>query len=79
MSIARRVLAMCDGGLCCKLLSRPHEDVDWHVVFWEITDLVQLADKDRVPITALTAEGQKKPLMMGFVPKGPMLVKAPFL
>jgi len=48
-------------------------------MFWEVTDLVQLADKNRVLIIALSAEGEKKPFPLAFLPKGPMLVKAPFL
>jgi hypothetical protein len=53
-------------------------DTAW-AIFWEVGSLVQLAKQDRVAITSLTAEGQKKPLAIGFVPHGPMLVKAAFL
>ncbi len=53
-------------------------DTAW-ALFWEAGNLVQLAKQDRVAITSLTAEGQKKPLVNGFVPHGPMLVKAMFL
>jgi len=50
-------------------------DTAW-ALFWEVGNLVQLAKQDRVAITSLTAEGQKRPLANGFVPRGPMLVKA---
>jgi hypothetical protein len=53
-------------------------DTAW-TLFWEIGDLGQLPKQGRVAITSLTAEGQKKPLANGFVPRGPMLVKASFL
>ena len=53
-------------------------DTPW-AMFWEVADLVQLSKEDRIAITSLTAESQKKPLMKGFVPHGPMLVKAAFL
>lgn len=53
-------------------------DTGW-ALFWEVTDLVQLSKADRIAITSLTAEGQNKALANGFVPHGPMLVKAPFL
>jgi hypothetical protein len=53
-------------------------DTAW-AIFWEVGNLVRLAQQGRVAITSLTAEGQKKPLAKGFVPRGPMLVKASFL
>jgi hypothetical protein len=53
-------------------------DTAW-ALFWEVGNLVQLVKQDRVAITGLTAEGQKKPLAKGFLPHGPMLVKAAFL
>jgi hypothetical protein len=56
----------------------PSADTAW-ALFWEVADLRQLPKKDRVAITNLTAEGQKKPLAKGFLPHGPMLVKASFL
>lgn len=56
----------------------PSADTDW-TLFWEVGNLVQLAKPDRVAITSLTAEGQKKPLANGFTPRGPKLVKAMFL
>ncbi len=84
-AVYKRVQPATKGGKHPKPSLRPVQtihgagaDTGW-TAFWEITDLVQLAEKDRVPITALTAEGQKKPLLNGFVPKGPMLVKAAFL
>lgn len=56
----------------------PEIDTQW-AFFWEVSNLVQVSKQDRVAITSLTAEGQKKPLTNKFVLKGPMLVKAPFL
>ena len=53
-------------------------DTAW-AVFWEVGDLVQLPKQDWVAITSLTAEGQARPLVTGFLPHGPMLVKASFL
>jgi hypothetical protein len=48
-------------------------------MFWEITGLVQLSKADRIAITSLSTVGQTRPLAVGFVPRGPMLVKAAFL
>jgi hypothetical protein len=53
----------------------PAADTPW-AFFWAISDLVQLGKHERVAIASLTAEGQKKSLANGFVPHGPMLVKA---
>jgi hypothetical protein len=53
-------------------------DTGW-TCFWEVSDLVHIPKQDRVTITSLTAEVQRKPLSIGFVPHGPMLVKAAFL
>jgi hypothetical protein len=53
-------------------------DTDW-ACFWEVSDLVHLSKQDRIAVTSLAAEAQKKPLSNGFVPHGPMLVKAAFL
>jgi hypothetical protein len=39
----------------------PSPDTAWPI-FWEVTGLVHLAREDWVTITALTAEGQGKPL-----------------
>lgn len=59
-------------------ISGPSTDSAW-MIFWEASDLAQVPKSDRIAITSLTAEGQKKPLGKGFVPHGPMLVKALFL
>jgi hypothetical protein len=59
-------------------ISGPSADSAW-TIFWEINDLVQVPKSDRIAITTLTAEGQTKLLGKGFVPHGPMLVKALFL
>jgi hypothetical protein len=53
-------------------------DSAW-TIFWEVRNLIQVPKSNRIVITSLTSEGQKKPLGNGFVPHGPMLVKAPFL
>jgi hypothetical protein len=53
-------------------------DTGW-ALFWEIAELVQLPKADRIAITSLTADGQKKAVANGFVPHGPMLAKAAFL
>jgi hypothetical protein len=53
-------------------------DTKW-AIFWEVTGLVKLLKDDRIAITNLAAIGQSKPLPNGFVPYGPMLVKASFL
>ena len=53
-------------------------DTAW-AMFWEVSDLVHLTKEDRIAITDLTAEGGHKPFVKGFVPLGPMLVKADFL
>lgn len=53
-------------------------DTAW-AIFWEVGNLVQLPKQDRVVIISLTAEGQEKRLANGFVPHGPMLVRAAFL
>lgn len=47
--------------------------------FWEVSDLRPLPPKDRIPLTKFTALGQKRPLPSGFVPRGPMIVKAAFI
>jgi hypothetical protein len=47
--------------------------------FWEVSDLCDLPEKDRIPLTKFTALGQTKHLPFGFVPQGPMIVKAPFI
>jgi hypothetical protein len=56
----------------------PDADTAWPL-FWEVSNLVHLSRDNRIAIVSLTAEGQKKPLVNGFVPHGPMLVKAAFL
>jgi hypothetical protein len=56
----------------------PDADTAWPL-FWEVSNLVPLSKRDRVAIVSLTAERQKKPLGNGFVPHGPMLVKAAVL
>jgi hypothetical protein len=53
-------------------------DIAW-ALFREVGDLVQLPKQDRVAMIGLTAEGQKKQFANGFVPHGPILVKAAFL
>jgi hypothetical protein len=53
-------------------------DTAW-AMFWEVSDLVHLSKEDRIAITDLTAERAHKPFVKGFVPLGPMLVKADFL
>jgi hypothetical protein len=53
-------------------------DTGW-ALFWEVTELARLPKESRIAITSLTGEGQNKPLSAGFVPHGPMLVKATFL
>ena len=40
--------------------------------------LVRLGKDSHTGITSLTAEGENKPLVMGFVRVGPMLVRAGF-
>src|SRR6202043_1364737 len=50
-------------------------DTGW-ALFWEVAELVQLPKADRIAITSLTADGQKKAFANGFVPHGPLLVKA---
>jgi hypothetical protein len=47
--------------------------------FWEVNDLLQLPKSDRIAITSLTAEGQKKPFTNKFILHGPTIVKALFL
>lgn len=47
--------------------------------FWEVSDLKQLSPPERIAITSLTAEGQKKPFTNKFTLHGPILVKALFL
>ena len=56
----------------------PTHDTAW-AMFWEVSDLVHLTKRDRIAITDLTAERGHKPFVKGFVPLGPMLVKADFL
>jgi len=56
----------------------PSPDSAW-AMFWEVSDLMLLGKLDRVAITDLTAEARSKVLRKGFVPYGPMLVKAAFL
>lgn len=64
---------------------RPFATIDEHsadtawAMFWEVSDLARLPKQDRVAITTLTSVGQKKPLANGFVPHGPILVKAALL
>ena len=58
-------------------ISGDRPDGRW-AMFWEVSDLVRLPDAERIAITALATE-VGKPLAKGFVPHGPMAVKAGFL
>jgi hypothetical protein len=53
-------------------------DTAWSI-FWEVGYFVQLRKDGQIAIISGTAEGQTKPLTMGFVPLGPTLVKATWL
>jgi hypothetical protein len=62
----------------CTTIEGPTSDTAW-AMFWEVSDLMHLPKEDRIAITDLTAERGTKPFAKGFVPLGPMLVKADFL
>lgn len=59
-------------------ISGPSPDTPW-LYFWEVTDLKRLPKAQHVAVSSLTAEGQTKPFPNGYVPHGPIIVKAGFL
>ena len=59
-------------------ISGSNPDSAWQY-FWEVAEFEALPKQQRIAITTLTAEGRSKPFPKGYVPRGPVIVKAPFL
>lgn len=57
--------------------SHPSDNSGYWAVFWEVEDLHELPEKERVPLAQFTGYDKKKAYGHAFPPEGPLLVKHP--
>jgi len=55
----------------------PEDNIAYWAVFWEVTELHELSEAERIPVSHFTGFGKPKPYKVGFIPEGPLLIEHP--